>query len=157
MTFYSFAASMYLYRFFKRHAIENPMFLNENEFLLHLDDPLFCKQLLYSVDSFYNPTEQEVISSTGNTNPSNLTESDFFITFMQYNQKTIKHQKKKYKNRKEDPPFIESGLHDTEANPINRKLVYKMFQRYDQPRMTLSNFILFYKLSYYFINFDTNY
>lgn len=94
MTFYSFAASMYLYRFFKRHAIENPMFLNENEFLLHLDDPLFCKQLLYSIDSFYNPTEQEVIESTGNTNPSNLTESDFFITFMQYGQKTIKNNKK---------------------------------------------------------------
>ena len=82
MTFYSFAASMYLYRFFKRHAVENPMFLNENEFLMHLDDPLFCKQLLYSIDSFYNPTEEEIIQSTGNTNPSNLTESDFFITFM---------------------------------------------------------------------------
>jgi len=28
---------------------------------------------------------------------------------------------------KDDPPFIESGLHETDANPTNRKLVYRMF------------------------------
>ena len=138
-----FCLCVWIYRRFERHALVDKYSLSEEEFLLVLGESQINPYLLRLIDSFYQPTLEELEGSYSER--KKFTEDDYLVTFLQ-----TKSQTKSRLAHREDKGGAEAD------KSKNRVQVYNVFAFRGDSKLRFDQFLLFWKVSWLFFNMDVN-